>query len=355
MKPYLLSEYGNPSQPYSFSRAGKRALKDARNMIADCIHAEPEEIYFTSGGSESDNWAIKGMMSYGDHRATLTSQIEHHAVLRACAGVEQMGFPVVYLPVDTQGVVKPDILRNYITNRTKLVSIMFANNEIGTIEPISELAEISHVYGATFHTDAVQAVGHVPIDVKELNVDMLSASAHKFNGPKGVGFLYVKQGTSLGPYLSGGSQERGLRAGTENVAGIVAMAYALQKNCVHMQENLAKGKNFEQDLLRELRNSGIDFIRNGSEERIPGNVNISFRGCEGETLLHRLDLMGICVSTGSACDSKRTQVSHVLEAIKLDEDYAFGTIRVSFGANNHPDDGRLVGKALSKILKTYGQ
>ena len=226
MKPYLLSEYGNASQPYSFSRASKLALKNAREMIASCINAKPEEIYFTSGGTESDNWAIKGICLPGEGKSLITSGIEHHAILNSAETVKRMGADVDYLKPTSEGVITVNELKKVITPKTTLVSIMLANNEIGTIQPIKDLAEMAHKFGALFHTDAVQAVGHIKIDVKELDVDMLSASAHKFNGPKGIGYIYIKQGTAISAYLDGGTQESALRAGTENVASIDVMAYA---------------------------------------------------------------------------------------------------------------------------------
>ena len=352
MKPFLLNEFGNASQPYSFARTAKAALKSARATIAKCINADPEEIYFTSGGTESDNWAIKSTaFIYGDNRATITSQIEHHAVLHACHAVERMGFPVAYLPVDSQGVVQPDTLSEHLSNSTKLVSVMFANNEIGTIQPIKELCDMAHSKGALFHTDAVQAVGHISIDVKELNIDMLSASAHKFNGPKGIGFLYIKKGTNIAPYADGGAQEFGMRAGTENVASIVAMAVALEKNCKRMDSVNNHLIRLEHRLIASLQDAGLDFIRNGSNDRIPGNISLSFRGSEGEMLLHRLDLMGISVSTGSACDSENTQLSHVLEAIHAPEEYAKGTIRISLGYENTEEEITHIAASLIKILK----
>lgn len=350
MRPFLLEEYGNASQPYSFSRAVKKGLRDARITIASCINASPEEIFFTSGGTESDNWAIKGMLCYGDSRAIITSQIEHHAILNACAFVEQMGFPVAYLPVDREGIVRTDDLRQIISTKTKLVSVMLVNNEIGTIEPISALANIAHKHGVLFHTDAVQAVGHIPVDVKSLGVDMLSASAHKFNGPKGVGFLYIKKGTVIKPFADGGSQELGMRAGTENVASIVAMALALRKNCEFINETEAKLHRMEESFFLTLERGGIDFLRNGAKNRIPGNINISIRGASGEMLLHRMDLKGICISTGSACDSINTRNSHVIQAINVPAEYARGTIRISFGKYNQESDAQEVAATLIEIL-----
>lgn len=352
MKPYLLGEYGNASQPYSFSRTAKKALKECREIIAQCIGAAPEEIFFTSGGTESDNWAIKGSaFADMDKRATLTSMFEHHAILNACESIEHLGYPVAYLPVDSTGTLQPDFLSEGITERTRLVSIMLANNEIGSVQDIPTLAKITHSHGAIFHTDAVQAVGHLDIDVNTLGVDMLSASAHKFNGPKGIGFLYIREGTPMIPYANGGAQEYGMRAGTENVASIVGMAVALKKNCELLNTTRNHIFSLERRLIANLEANGIEFLRNGSQNHIPGNISLSFPGRDGEALLHRLDLMGICVSTGSACDSTNTQISHVLQAIGLEEYYAKGTIRISLGKNNTTGDVEFIADALTKILK----
>ena len=352
MKPFLLEEYANPSQPYSFSRSAKEALKAARKTIAACIKAEPDEIFFTSGGTESDNWAIKGSaLVYGDYRATLTTQIEHHAVLHACEAVETLGFPVAYMHVNNKGVLSPEILRNYITDNTKLVSIMYANNEIGSIQPIRELCAIAHANGALFHTDAVQAVGHCYLDVNYLGIDMLSASAHKFNGPKGIGFLYVRHGKQVKPFLDGGPQETGMRAGTENVAAVVAMAAALQINCSNIDKTQNRLRTLETILIDNLNDESIPFLRNGSEDHLPGHLSLSFKDTDGEALLHRLDLLGMCISTGAACDSKSTQISHVLQAINVDESYAKGTIRITFGRDNTEEDATDIADALVRILK----
>lgn len=351
MKPYLLNEYGNASQPYSFSRTAKVAVKEARTTIAKCIGASPDEIYFTSGGTESDNWAIKGS-AFADSakRATVTSAIEHHAVLHACQAIERLTYPVAYMLPTHKGLITPEILENYITNSTRLVSVMFANNELGTIQPIRELCNIAHAHGALFHTDAVQAIGHVPIDVNDLGVDMLSASAHKFNGPKGIGFLYIRKGTSIVPYADGGSQENGYRAGTENVAAIVGMSVALQNNCANIVDNAAYIKSLESLLLDELNETQISFKRNGSNNTLPGLLSMSFDGADGEAILHRMDLMGISISTGSACNSVNTEISHVLDAIRLDERLAKGTIRISLGKNNTKEDVRSIVTAMSKML-----
>lgn len=352
MMPYLTSQYSNASQPYSFARKTKKALQSARETIAQCIHAQPEEIFFTSGGTESDNWALKGIMYvYGDYRALITSQIEHHAILHAAAAIERMGYPVVYLPVDREGTVLPSKLEEVISKGTKLVSIMLANNEVGTVQPIRELANIAHKKGSLFHTDAVQALGHIPVDVDTLGVDLLSASAHKFNGPKGVGFLYIRKGTQITPLNDGGAQEFGLRAGTENVASIVGMAEALRVNCEAMKSNTSHILSLENQLLSQLKAYGLNFQRNGNINHIPGNISLSFHNSEGEMLLHRLDLKGICVSTGSACDSKNAQISHVLRAMDVPEDYAKGTIRISLGAENTIADVEKIANAIYGILR----
>ncbi len=350
MMPFLTEEYGNASQLYSFARKPRKALQEARKIIADCIGAEPEEIYFTSGGTESDNWAIKETMLAKSAGTIVTSCIEHHAVLHSCGAMEKLGYNVLRVPVQADGAVDTDwIVRNFPEDG-RLVSVMYANNEIGTIQPIRELARLARDRGVLFHTDAVQAVGHVPIDVQDLGVDLLSASAHKFNGPKGVGFLYIRKGTAMTPYADGGGQENGLRAGTENVAGIVGMATALRKNCESMQEHEEHLMKLEERLLTRLREYQLDFLRNGGRgAHIPGNVSLSFRGMEGEMLLHRLDLMGICVSTGSACNSTTTELSHVIRAIDVPKDYAYGTIRVSLGYENTEADVDAIAAALKTV------
>lgn len=356
MRPYLLEDYANASQPYFFSKKAKYALKDARKTIAECIGAKSEEIYFTSGGTESDNWAVKCFGCSGDVKRIVTSAIEHHAILHAC---KSAGAEVKILPVNSVGIVSNEDLVNSLewgehpvpSCLSTLVSIMLVNNEIGTIEPIKELVTIAHEHGAYFHTDAVQGIGHIPIDVKELGVDMLSASGHKFNGPKGIGFLYIREGTRIVPYADGGAQESRMRAGTENVASIVAMATALKKNCANMVENEKKLCILEKRLIEQLEVSEISFIRNGYEKHVPGNLNLSFKNASGEMLLHRLDLMGICVSTGSACDSVNTQISHVINAIGVPKEYAEGTIRISLGRDNTVDDVNEIAHALIKILK----
>lgn len=348
MLPFLLNDYGNASQLYSFARSPKRALKQAREVIADCIGALPEEIFFTSCGTESDNWVINGAVR--KHLPIVTSSIEHHAILRSCEQAEQDGRHVVYLPVSTVGVVSVDEAMQSMKAMEGLLSVMFANNEIGTIQPIAELAEIAHNKGWLFHTDAVQAIGHTPINVHQMGIDMLSASAHKFNGPKGIGFLYIKRGLEWPSLINGGAQESGRRAGTENVASIVGMATALEENVRQLDQNIEKIRCLEQRLVAGLDDIGVCYVRNGAEKHIAGNISLSFSDYEGEALMHRLDLKGVCVSTGSACDSKNTQVSHVLKAIGLDGKLANGTIRISLGKYNTMDDVDYIIKCIKSII-----
>ena len=352
MKPFLIDEYGNASQSYAFARKPKKALQDARETIASCIGAAPEEIFFTSGGTESDNWAIKGsaLLNARKH-ATITSAFEHHAVLHPCEVIERCGYPVAYMWPTREGYVTTEVLKEYITSQTFLTSVMLANNEIGTVQPIKELCAIAHENGSLFHTDAVQAIGHIPVDVHDLGVDMLSASAHKFNGPKGVGFLYIRKGLKIMSYSDGGAQESGLRAGTENVAGIVGMAVALKNNCDALEENARYVAKLESKFLDMLDTSSIEYTRNGGKSRLPGLLSLSFPGADGEAILHRLDLTGICISTGSACNSKSTEISHVLQAIRLEDSYAKGTIRISLGKANTEEEVETIFKALAKIFR----
>ena len=351
MRPFFQEIFSNASQSYSFARPARKALMTAREMIAEQIRARPDEIYFTSGGTESDNWAIKCAAlspTQEDRRTILTSAIEHHAVLNSCATMERQGFSVNRLPVDGNGVLTENVLLSALNSDARLVSIMLANNEVGTIEPVQRLCALAHKYGVLFHTDAVQAVGHIPVDVKKLGVDFLSASAHKFYGPKGIGFLYVRDGVSLDALHDGGKQEHGLRAGTENIAAIVGMAYALKSCCQALESEAARLQGLEELLLKELQ--GLDFICNGSEKRLPGLLSLSFRGISGETLLHRLDLMKILVSTGAACNSENLELSHVLSAMGVSKEYAMGTIRISLGQENGADDIHRIAKAIRRIM-----
>lgn len=349
MLPYLQNEYGNASQLYSFARLPKKALKEARQVIANCIGAQPSEIFFTSCGTESDNWVINGAVQ--QHLPIVTSSIEHHAILRPCEAAKRCGCSVSLLPVTKEGIVLSSSVKEVVHSSCGLLSVMYANNEIGTIQPIKELATIAHENGWLMHTDAVQAMGHTRINVRELGIDMLSASAHKFNGPKGIGFLYIKEGIDWPSLIKGGAQEKGLRAGTENVALIVGMATALEENVISICENESYLAHLEEILISNLSRSGIVFYRNGAENHIRGNVSLSFPNRSGESIMHRLDLKGICVSTGSACDSKETQISHVLKAIGLEEMLAKGTIRISLSKYNTEQDMIKIVQVLVGILK----
>lgn len=352
MLPWLQDKYGNPSTLYSLARDPRKAVARSREMIAEAINAAPSEIFFTSGGTEADNWALKGIMFQHDRgKGMISSAIEHHAILNSCIALERMGYAVDTLPVDQMGIVQAETLRSALTDNILLVSIMLANNEIGTIEPVEELAEIAHQGGALFHTDAVQAIGHIPVDVKAIGVDMLSASAHKFNGPKGIGFLYIRKGVPLVPLLDGGGQEHGMRAGTENVAGIVGMAVALQDHMEHLEQETEYLKALSGRLIDQLKSKGLDFRMNGSHNRIPGSLSLSFKDADGEMLLHRLDLMGTAVATGSACDSKDTVLSHVIRAIEVPQGYAHGTIRITLGLDNTSEQIDRIAHQISTILR----
>lgn len=347
--------YANPSSAYKISRPIKKILRESREKIAACINASPHEIFFTSGGTESDNTAIKCFEAkkFDERPNIITSSIEHKAILNSCAAMKKFGCTVTKLSVNNSGEVSPDELRKKIRRTTKIISVMFANNEIGTIQPIEELAEIADEYGIIFHTDAVQAVGHIPVDVRKFKIDMLSASGHKFNAPKGVGFLYVREGLKIFPYMDGGGQESGLRAGTENFSAIAATALALEKNCRDMKKNAEKISACANLILNRLRENGIDFVLNGSENRLPGHLSLSFKNCDGELLMNRLDLKNIFVSTGSACNSNRTEISHVLKAIKIPPDYIRGTVRITLGKENSIEDAEVIAKNLSEICKPF--
>ena len=355
MKPYFLEDYANPSGAYSFSKKAKRALQEARKTIAECINAEPRQIIFTSGGTESNNHAIKRFTMPSDICHVVTSAIEHHSVLNAC---QNSGFEQFIIPVDKYGIVSANELEKVLgRNRSAvascdstIVTIMTANNEIGTIQPIKMLAKIAHQHGAIFHTDAVQAVGHIPIDVEAMDIDMLSASAHKFNGPKGIGFLYSKN-SLLQPYHNGGSQEFGMRAGTENVPAIVGMAVALKKSVENMVQNTKHLEHLTEVFLSIMSDSNVNYVLNGHPtEHLPGNINLSFKNRSGEGLMHMLDLKGICISTGSACDSVNQQVSHVINAIGVPDDYREGTIRVTFSKDNTKQDAVDIANALIRLI-----
>lgn len=354
MMPYLTEEYGNASSIYATGRDAKRALDEARQTVADALGAKANEIYFTSCGSEADNWAIQGVAYANKNRGRhiISSQIEHHAVLHTLQYLEKQGFEVTYLPVDEYGLVRIDDLRDAIRPDTILITIMYANNEIGTIEPISELAQIAREHKIPFHTDAVQAVGHVPINVKELGVDLLSLSAHKLYGPKGVGALYIKNGVKLDNFLHGGAQERGRRAGTENVAGIVGLAKAIELATADIDGNMARLTALRDKLISGIQ-AQIPYCRlNGHPtKRLCNNVNFSFEFIEGESLLLMLDMKGVAASSGSACTSGSLDPSHVLLAIGLKHEIAHGSLRLSIGDFTTEEDIDYVLEVLGPIVQ----
>lgn len=344
--------FGNPSAVYKISKPVKKILNESRKIIAECINAESQEIFFTSGGTESDNTAIKSVLfeNLSERPNVITSAVEHKAILNSCEAMKNLGCTITKISVDKFGSVDVDELEKKIRRKTKLISIMFANNEIGTIQPVEKISEVAKAHGIIFHTDAVQAVGHLPIDVKNFDIDMLSASARKFNGPKGTGFLFIREGLKILPFIDGGGQENNFRAGTENFSAIAAMAFALKKNCEQMKLNAEKVSECAEVLLKILREKNIDFILNGGENRLPGHLSLSFKNCNGETLMHRLDLKNICVATGSACNSRRNEISHVLKAIKLQKNYARGTVRITFGKKNTPHDAKTIAEVLTQIV-----
>ena len=337
MMPYLTTLYGNPSSLYSFAQKAKEALEDARKTVADIIGAEPKEIYFTSGGSEADNQAIVSMAKFGalkGKKHLISTKFEHHAVLHTLKQLEKQGFEVTLLDVHEDGVVRLEDVEAAIREDTALVTVMFANNEIGTVQPIKEIGALCRSKGIPFHTDAVQAAGHMPINVKEMNIDLLSMSGHKFHAPKGVGVLYAKKGMPLFNIIEGGAQERGKRAGTENIPGIVALAAALKESVDNMEANTAKIIPMRDKLFAELSKIPHSKINGSLEHHVPGTVNMCFEGIEGESLLLLLDSKGICASSGSACTSGSLDPSHVLLAIGLPHEVAHGSLRLSIGEYN---------------------
>ena len=353
MRPYLTEQYGNPSSIYGIARESRRAVDVARAQVAQALNADLDEIYFTSGGSESDNWALKGVAWANRKRGNhiITTRIEHHAILHACQFLEREGFEVTYLPVDRYGLVDPVTLEAAITDKTILISIMYANNEIGTIEPIAELGAIARAHKVYFHTDAVQAIGNVPIDVKAQNIDMLSLSAHKFYGPKGVGALYIKKGVRIENLIHGGAQERKRRAGTENLAGIVGMGKAIEIATADIPGHNAKISAMRDRLTKTVLAEIPHTRLNGHpEKRLPGNFNISFEFIEGESMLLWLDDVGICASTGSACTSGSLEPSHVLLATGLPVEVSHGSLRLTLGDVNTEADVDTVLAVLPKIV-----
>lgn len=354
MKPYFMENYANPSSVYSFAGKAKKAVDDAREQIAEILHAKPSEIYFTGGGSEADNWAIKAAAEAysGKGKHIITSKIEHHAVLHTCDWLERNGYEVTYLDVDEDGLISLEDLEKAIRPDTILITIMFANNEIGTIEPVKEIGAIAKKHGVLFHTDAVQAFAHVPIDVEEMNIDMLSASGHKFHGPKGIGFLYMRNGLRVGAFIHGGAQERARRAGTHNVPGIVGMG-AAAKLMTENREEFAKKETEVRDYLISRIEKEIPYVKvNGHrEKRLPNNVNVCFRFIEGESLLIMLDQKGICASSGSACTSGSLDPSHVLLAIGLVHEIAHGSLRLTLSEETTKEDADYVVDNLKGIVE----
>lgn len=373
MQKYLEGFFWNVAEPYSPSYALYKEIEEARQTIATCISAEKDEIYFTSGGSESDNWVIKLPLLLLDKKKVegplptiITTNIEHHAILNSASFMEKQGFKVIYLKADSKGVIKEEQLEEVLKGLegrregfNGIVSIMIVNNEIGTTQDIKALCQLSHKYNYLFHSDAVQAIGHIPFNVKDIELDFASFSSHKAGGPKGAGFLFVKKTAPILPLIHGGGQERGLRGGTTNTLGIAGMAAALREYCLNIKENTTKLKKLEEELLTTLEKNKVEYIRNGTNWA-PGNVSLSFnsirkagkktRTINSTLLLHRLDIMGIYVAKGSACNSGETKPSYVLEAIGLPLNYANATIRVSFGVQNKTGDGVKIAEALTKIL-----
>ena len=354
MLPYFTEFYGNPSSVYEFSNESKKAINRSRETIADAIGAKTNEIYFTAGGTESDNWALaataEAYQAKGNH--IITSKIEHHAVLHTCEYLEKRGFEVTYLDVDENGVIKIDELKKAIRPTTILISIMFANNEIGTIEPVKEIGEIAKEHGIIFHTDAVQAFGHVPINVDEYHIDMMSASGHKLNGPKGIGFLYIRTGIKTRSFMHGGAQERKRRGGTENVPGIVGFGKAVEIAMNTLEERTKKESELRDYLMKRVR-AEVPYVRiNGHRtSRLSNNVNFAFQFIEGESLLIMLDMDGICGSSGSACTSGSLDPSHVLLAIGLPHEIAHGSLRLTLNSDNTMEEMDYVVESIKKIVE----
>ena len=353
MLPYMDEIYGNPSSLYAFGQKAREALEDARRRIAACLGCEPMELTFTSGGSEADTQAIRSAAALGTRkgkRHIISTAFEHHAVLHTLKKLESEGFEVTLLNVHENGLVTPEQVREAIRPDTCLVTVMYANNEIGTVQPIPEIGAVCREAGVLFHTDAVQAAGHLPIDVRAQNIDLLSLSAHKFHGPKGIGALYVRRGVLLSPLIEGGAQERGKRAGTENVPAIMGMAAALEESCAHIEENAARVSALRDRLIAGLSEIPHSVLNGGPDRRLPGNVNFCFEGVEGEALLLLLDDKGICASSGSACTSGSLDPSHVLLAIGRPHEVAHGSLRLSLCEENTEADVEAILKAVPEIV-----
>lgn len=353
MEPYFFTKFGNASSIHSFGQEAKKAIEDSRETLALFLGAKPEEIVFTSGGTESDNFALKGVASALEKKGNhiITSVIEHHAVSEPCKFLEKKGFSVTYLPVDKFGLVSPDDVKLAINNKTVLISIMHANNEIGTIEPIAEIGKIAKEKGVYFHTDAVQTVGHIPVDVNELNVDLLSLSAHKFYGPKGVGALYIRKGTRIDRFLHGGDQEKGRRASTHNLTGIVGVGKAVELCREKMDAEARLQSALRDNLIKKIPEKIKEVYLNGHPvKRLPNNVNFSIKYIEGESILLNLDMLGIAASTGSACTSSSLEPSHVLLAIGLSHEVAHGSLRITMGRWTKESDVGYLLECLPKIV-----
>lgn len=358
MIPYLSDMYGNASSIYHIGRESRKALDLARDKVAKALNAISNEIFFTSGGTEADNWAIKGVAFANEKKGKhiITTNIEHHAVLHTCEYLEKYGFEVTYLPVKENGIIDIKDFKNALRDDTILVSIMFANNEIGTIQPIKEIGEITRERGIYFHTDAVQAVGNIPIDVEDLKIDLLSLSGHKFNGPKGVGVLYIKRGINILPMIHGGGQERNKRAGTENVAGIVGIGKAIELATKDIEKKNKKLTDLRDMTIKGLIERIPDTILNGDpEKRLPGNVNVCFKYIEGESILLMLDMKGVCASSGSACTSGSLDPSHVLLAIGLPHEIAHGSLRLTFSIENTKKDVEYLLETIPPIIERLRQ
>ena len=356
MLPFFSEKYGNPSSLYSIGQGSRTVIEEARGKVAKFIGAKHDEIVFTSGGTESNNFALMGVawanQKKGNH--IVTSSIEHHAIINSCKFLEKRGFKVTYLPVDKYGIVDPDDVKKAITDKTILISIMHANNEIGTIEPIAEIGKVAREKEIIFHTDAVQTVGHIPVNVDELNVDLLSLSAHKFYGPKGVGALYIRKGTKIVPYLYGGDQEKRRRASTENVPGIVGLGKAIELAMQDMEEECKRLASLRNMLIEKILSEIDEVILNGHPtQRLPNNANFSFKYIEGESLILSLDMEGIACSTGSACTSSSLEPSHVLRAIGLPHEIAHGSLRFTLGRSNNEEQIDYVVEKLKKIVNKF--
>ena len=354
MRPYMLGEFANPAGTYSFASGAAQAVEEARAQLAKVIGARSSEIYFTSGGTESDNWALKGVMQANAARGKhlITSAIEHHAILHSAEALKKQGYDVTILPVDSDGVVDLDALEKAIRPDTVLISVMAANNEVGTLEPLERIGEIAHAHGVLFHTDAVQAFCHVPLDVERMHIDLLSASGHKFHGPKGVGLLYVRKGVKIAPFMDGGAQEKKRRAGTTNVPGIVGMAAAAAEAVAHMEDIAAKEIAVRDHLIARIEKEIPHAKLNGHRtQRLPGNVNFCFRFIEGESMLMLLDDSGVCASSGSACTSGSLDPSHVLLALGLPHEIAHGSLRLTLSEETTIADADFVVDTLKGIIE----